>query len=533
MLALRAPVQRAVRTTATRAQQIERSLWRLSSRPLCSSAPLAVVPKSRGVVCQTRLELRGFHATTTTSKIVAYKLADIGEGITECEIIQWFVKPGDKVSQFDKICEVASDKATVEITSRYDGIVKKLHYNDNDIALVGKPIVDIELDEQPSDAETVQPPAATTQATASPQAPEAIAAQPPRDFTSDRTNDVIYATPAVRRIAREHSIDLRFVEGTGKSGRILKEDVHRFVEHGESPLTLHPPTKVPGASSIEGDIASDEPRSPFIQANTGATASSASLASAAAMVAGEDHMASLSPIQRAMFKSMTESLSIPHFRFKDEIELDALMRARQHINSHLLALGDAPVTKLSFMPFFIKAASLALAKYPILNARVVADGTSPPSLLYRAAHNIGVAMDTPGGLLVPNIKHAQTKSLIDIAADLQHLVQKGKAGAISGADLKGGTFTLSNVGMIGGTYLSPVLVSSEVCIGAFGKVQRLPRFETTIVDGVAVERVVPKHILVASWSADHRVVDGATMARFATLYKQLLENPELMLANMR
>ncbi|KAJ2751039.1 hypothetical protein GGI19_004739 [Coemansia pectinata] len=533
MLALRAPVQRAVRTTATRAQQIERSLWRLSSRPLCSSAPLAVVPKSRGVVCQTRLELRGFHATTTTSKIVAYKLADIGEGITECEIIQWFVKPGDKVSQFDKICEVASDKATVEITSRYDGIVKKLHYNDNDIALVGKPIVDIELDEQPSDAETVQPPAATTQATASPQAPEAIAAQPPRDFTSDRTNDVIYATPAVRRIAREHSIDLRFVEGTGKSGRILKEDVHRFVEHGESPLTLHPPTKVPAASSIEGDIASDEPRSPFIQANTGATASSASLASAAAMVAGEDHMASLSPIQRAMFKSMTESLSIPHFRFKDEIELDALMRARQHINSHLLALGDAPVTKLSFMPFFIKAASLALAKYPILNARVVADGTSPPSLLYRAAHNIGVAMDTPGGLLVPNIKHAQTKSLIDIAADLQHLVQKGKAGAISGADLKGGTFTLSNVGMIGGTYLSPVLVSSEVCIGAFGKVQRLPRFETTIVDGVAVERVVPKHILVASWSADHRVVDGATMARFATLYKQLLENPELMLANMR
>ncbi|KAJ1661400.1 hypothetical protein GGF38_003657 [Coemansia sp. RSA 25] len=234
-----------------------------------------------------------------------------------------------------------------------------------------------------------------------------------------------------------------------------------------------------------------------------------------------------------MFKSMTESLSIPHFRFKDEIELDALMRARQHINSHLLALDDAPVTKLSFMPFFIKAASLALAKYPILNARVVANGTAPPSLLYRAAHNIGVAMDTPGGLLVPNIKHAQTKSLIDIAADLQRLVQKGKAGSISGADLKGGTFTLSNVGMIGGTYLSPVVVSSEVCIGAFGKVQRLPRFETTLVDGAAVERVVPKHILVASWSADHRVVDGATMARFATLYKQLLENPELMLATMK
>ncbi|KAJ2033544.1 hypothetical protein H4S04_008967, partial [Coemansia sp. S16] len=210
MLALRAPVQRAVRTTATRAQQIERSLWLLSSRPLCSSAPLAAVPKSRGTAFQARSELRGFHATTATSKIVAYKLADIGEGITECEIIQWFVKPGDKVSQFDKICEVASDKATVEITSRYDGIVKKLHYNDNDIALVGKPIVDIELDEQLADAEAAQTPDATTQATASSPAPEATADQPPRDFTSDRTNDVIYATPAVRRIAREHSIDLRY-----------------------------------------------------------------------------------------------------------------------------------------------------------------------------------------------------------------------------------------------------------------------------------------------------------------------------------
>ncbi|KAJ2905383.1 hypothetical protein GGI21_004173, partial [Coemansia aciculifera] len=358
--------------------------------------------------------------------------------------------------------------------------------------------------------------------------------QLPKDFTSDRINDVVYATPAVRRIAREHSVDLRFVEGTGKGGRILKEDVHRHVEHCDlsslpTPLSAHR-----HADAVDTDAAAEELQSSsFVQANTGAPTSGVSLTSASAVVAGEDHAASLSPIQRAMFKSMTESLGIPHFRFKDEIELDALMRARQHINDHLLALGDATVPKLSFMPFFIKAASLALAKYPILNARVVANDSAPPSLLYRAAHNIGVAMDTPGGLLVPNIKHAQTKSLIDIAADLQRLVQKGKAGAISGADLKGGTFTLSNVGMIGGTYLSPVLVSSEVCIGAFGKVQRLPRFETTLVDGVAVERVVPKHILVASWSADHRVVDGATMARFATLYKQLLENPELMLATMK
>ncbi|KAJ2685866.1 hypothetical protein H4R19_006761, partial [Coemansia spiralis] len=159
--------------------------------------------------------------------------------------------------------------------------------------------------------------------------------------------------------------------------------------------------------------------------------------------------------------------------------------------------------------------------------------SAPPKLLFRAAHNIGVAMDTPGGLIVPNIKNVQTKSLMDIAAELRDLAAKGKAGAIAGADLKGGSFTLSNVGMIGGTYLSPVLVDSEVCIGAIGKIQRLPRFDTTAAGGELSERVVAKHISVASWSADHRVVDGATMARFAVLYKQLLEHPEIMLASLK
>ncbi|KAJ2845783.1 hypothetical protein GGI22_006442, partial [Coemansia erecta] len=273
----------------------------------------------------------------------------------------------------------------------------------------------------------------------------------------------------------------------------------------------------------------------FVQANTSESSTATRLSGASSVVVtGEDRVVPLQPIQRAMFKSMTESLGIPHFRFKDEIELDALMNARQRINEHLSQANSSPdAAKLSYMPFFIKAASLALAKYPILNARIVSDEGGQPKLLYRAAHNIGVAMDTPGGLIVPNVKNVQTMSLIEIAAEIRRLVETGKSGSISGNALKGGTFTLSNVGMIGGTYLSPVLVSSEVCIGAIGKIQRLPRFETALIDGNPVERVVPKHILVASWSADHRVVDGATMARFATLFKQLVEYPELMLANMK
>ncbi|KAJ2080294.1 hypothetical protein H4R24_003169 [Coemansia sp. RSA 988] len=461
-------------------------------------------------------------------KRMPYILADIGEGITECEVIQWFVKPGDKVCEFDKICEVASDKATVEITSRYEGIVKRLHYQDNDVALVGKPIVDIEVDDSngaPSNRQNPQSPAEGLSATNAATNPASrLSIQPQTSYTETRNKDVVYATPAVRRVARENGVDLSYVKGTGKVGRVLKEDVYRFMENCMlgAAATSEAPKK---------DVADVE--HPFVQANASSSASQISLSSSSAIVTGEDHLVALSPIQRAMFKSMTDSLAIPHFRFKDEIEIDSLMQARQRINDHLHMQTSLENSKMTYMPFFVKAASLALTKYPILNAKVITEPNAQPRLLFRAAHNIGVAMDTPGGLIVPCIKNVQTKSLLDISAELAELSSKGKRGAIASADLKDGTFTLSNVGMIGGTYLSPVLVDSEVCIGAIGKIQRLPRFETTVVDGLPVEKVVPKHILVASWSADHRVVDGATMARFAVFYKRLLEHPEIMLANLK
>ncbi|KAJ1905614.1 hypothetical protein LPJ81_001825, partial [Coemansia sp. IMI 209127] len=424
----------------------------------------AIPTPSLGRLYQPCTGQRGFQTgSKLREKLVSYNLADIGEGITECEIIQWFVKPGDKVSQFDKICEVASDKATVEITSRYDGIIKKIHYNDNDIALVGKPLVDIQLeDNKPDHAApglTTETNADVSVPSAVPKVPEPSIPQdavtsidhPGTDHSKGRTNDVIYATPAVRRVAREHSVDLKFVSGSGKDGRILKEDVYRFVKEKADSSTA------PSASSLD----TFEQR--FVQANTSELATVARLSGASSVVVtGEDRVVPLQPIQRAMFKTMTESLGIPHFRFKDEIELDALMSSRRRINEHLGQENSSPdAAKLSYMPFFIKAASLALAKYPILNARVISDEGGQPKLLYRAAHNIRVAMDTPGGLIVPNVKNVQTMSLIEIAAEIRRLVETGKSGSISSNDLKGGTFTLSNVGMIGGTYLSPVLVSSE------------------------------------------------------------------------
>ncbi|KAJ1897003.1 hypothetical protein LPJ66_003649 [Kickxella alabastrina] len=511
------------------------SLLRVASRQ--RSSPVLAAPDTASFAAhisdkQLWIERRGFGTSASKAKdeTVAYKLADIGEGITECEIIQWFVKPGDKVFQFDKICEVASDKATVEITSRYDGVIKKLYYADNDIALVGKPLVDIAVEGEAAEEASAAAQGAAVQPEPEPEPelerkpapaqqrkakePAVIELAPavmpstaaaPQDFSCERTNDVVYATPAVRRIAREGSVDLRFVAGTGKGGRILKDDVYRFVE---------------------GSGEKTAPAEPIVVAATAAAQSKASR-SDAVRPGSDDHIVNLSPVQRAMFRSMTDSLSIPHFRFKDEIEVDALILARQRINSAQQPQADAAADKMTLMPFFIKATSLALAQFPILNSRVLAEPGAAPRLEYRAAHNIGVAMDTPSGLIVPSIKNVQDKSLLEIAAELRALVLRGKAGALTSSDLRGGTFTLSNVGMIGGTYLSPVVVSSEVCICAIGRTQRLPRF-----DGNS-DRVVARNVLVTSWAADHRVVDGATMARFSMLYKQLLEQPELMLARMR
>ncbi len=179
--------------------------------------------------------------------------------------------------------------------------------------------------------------------------------------------------------------------------------------------------------------------------------------------------------------------------------------------------------KLSYMPFILKAASLGLTQFPVLNASF--DPVNE-TITYKADHNIGVAMDTPQGLLVPNIKKINHLSVLDIAEELNRLQDLGSRGKLGEADLKNGTFSLSNIGSIGGTYAKPVIMPPQVAIGALGNVQKLPRFD-------ANDNVIKAHIMNVSWSADHRIIDGATMARFSNLMKSYIENPGSMLLDLR
>ncbi|KAJ3192387.1 hypothetical protein HK101_006624, partial [Irineochytrium annulatum] len=442
---------------------------------------------------------------------IPFLLADIGEGITECEVIQWFVKPGDRIEQFTRICEVQSDKAAVEITSRYDGVVKVLHYKEGDMAKVGRPLVDIETD---GDAE-VQAAAGNGAVKGETQKAAAAAevASVVGDVTEVGDSITTFATPAVRRIAKEKKVDLSKVVGTGKGGRILKEDVISYCEGAIKPVK---------ASEVASTIHLQHPFQP----------------ASVHPHAGETKLVPLSAIQKAMFRQMTKSLTIPHFGYSDEIVLNPLAAFRDALNAHLAMptmQGRYPFKKITYMPIFLKAMSLALREYPILNACLVEDTDGKVALQYRENHNIGVAMDTPNGLIVPNVKNVQQRSIFEIAAELARLKELGARNAIASADLGGGTITLSNIGSIGGTYLHPVLVSSEVCIGAVGKSMRVPRFETVVdrATGEKTEVVVAKEVLAVSWNADHRVIDGATMARFVAAWKRYLETPALLGADTR
>ncbi|KAF9922612.1 hypothetical protein FBU30_007260 [Linnemannia zychae] len=463
-----------------------------------------------------------FHVSALANAKVPFLLADIGEGITECEVIQWFVKAGDKVEEFDRLCEVQSDKASVEITSRFTGTIASLKYKVGDMAKVGSPLVEIETGDAAGAEEPVSVAPDAVSASAPTLAPEdglkgrshiiqdmnAVAAMMDTPTGAPEVptagHILTFATPAVRRIAKENNVDIAQIKGSGKGGRVMKEDVMAYLANGRQS------TAAPAAAAAAAAPVASAPKTTIVK--------------------GEDKVVPLSMIQKAMFKQMTKSLSIPHFGFADEIILDNATAFRSALNAHVAKTPEKyNFKKVSYMPIFIKALSIALEDYPIMNARVV-DGEDPSTakLQYRASHNIGIAMDTPNGLIVPNIKNVQNLSVLEIASELARLQEAGKKNALSMADLKDGTVSLSNVGMIGGTYLNPVVVTSEVAIAAVGKMQRLPRFKMVEENGKMVERVVAQQIVNISWSADHRVIDGATVARFSEAWKSVVENPFLL-----
>lgn len=444
-------------------------------KPAAEKAQAATAPAQRST-----------SADASGSRSEDFILPDIGEGIVECEIVDWLVAEGDTIVEDQPVCDVMTDKALVQIPAKYSGVVSKLYYAKGDIAKVHSPLFAMQVS---GEATAGASQAASTSAESAGQNKAALAKP---DNTTAVNSGKALASPAVRRLARELSIDLAKVQGSGDKGRVYKEDVKAFAEGNGKPATAG-------------------------KAETQAAATTAAPVQGNAQAA--DRVEPIKGIKAAMARQMADSVAtIPHFTYCEEIDLTELIALRLSLKDSYAKQG----VKLTMMPFFMKALSLAIKDFPVMNSQPNSDCTE---LRYFSEHNIGVAVDSKVGLLVPNVKGCQAKSIVDIARELGRLTDSAREGRVSPADLKAGTITISNIGAIGGTVATPIINKPEVAIVALGKVQTLPRFN-------AKGEVEARQLMQISWSGDHRIIDGGTIARFTNQWKQYLEQPSSMLVNM-
>jgi 2-oxoisovalerate dehydrogenase E2 component (dihydrolipoyl transacylase) len=335
-------------------------------------------------------------------QVVAFNLPDVGEAIMTVVVKEWLVKPGDAVAMGDPVCEVQSDKSAATIYCPYDGVVTELMYQVDDVASKDQPLLMIELKDD-GDAPSSTP-GSSDVTLATEETPPPSSPSPP--VAKDVSGNKILATPAVRKMAADNSIDLSQIKGTGTNGRILKDDIVNYIQAKETPSStpvvspIAPPTATPSDTT--------EPIKGF---------------------------------KMIMVRTMAASGQIPQFGYCDEILMDEAMQVRSQLRDILSDRG----VKFSYMPLFVKALSLALKEYPILNAHV---DQSCSNIIYKADHNIGIATDTSQGLVVPNIKQVQNKSVVDVAVELNRIHELSLKGSLSPDDIAGGTFSLSNIGVV-------------------------------------------------------------------------------------
>ncbi|KAK6913749.1 2-oxoacid dehydrogenase acyltransferase, catalytic domain [Dillenia turbinata] len=415
-------------------------------------------------------------------------LAQTGEGIAECELLKWFVQEGDQVEEFQPLCEVQSDKATIEITSRYQGKVSEILYVPGDIVKVGETLLRMSVDSAfPLDS---------SQNTNLPGSDSKICDTNTQASVHQKARiGGALSTPAVRNLAKEYGININDVCGTGTDGRLLKEDVFKYAAQKGIKTDGH---------LIDEFLGGKENKS-YTSKSDG--------------LCFEDKIIPLRGFQRAMVKSMTMAAKVPHFHYIEEINCEAMVNLKSSFQSQN---SDSDI-KYTFLPILIKSLSMAFGKYPMMNSCFIEE---TQEVILRGSHNIGIAMATPHGLVVPNIKNVQSLSILEVTRELSRLQHLALENKLTPEDITGGTITLSNIGAIGGQFGSPLLNLPEVAIIAMGRIRRVPRY-------LDDENVYPASIMTVNIGADHRLLDGATVARFCNEWKQLIENPELLILHMR
>lgn len=458
-----------------------------------------------------------------------FKLPDIGEGVHEGELVRWLVKEGDSVGVDQPIVEIMTDKATVEIPTPHAGKVQKLMAKEGDMIKVGQTIMTLgegagaaasAPSAQPAAAKPAAPamtapkpsapalgarPAMPAAAPSRPTAPMQAKAASPTMSAPSAVSSASYmaspgqvlATPATRRLARDLGVDLTQVPATGPHGRVTKEDVQQFVGATAAgpQMPVHTPGYAPMYTPSTGGHGSAGPRETLIP---------------------------FRGIRRKISEAMVRSRhTIADFSYVDECDISELVAFRKESKAYAEKLG----VKLTYMPFICKAVVQGLKAFPKMNSVLDEQGGN---IIVKNYYNLGIAVDTEDGLVVPVVKDIDRKSIVQIAKEMQELADKARHKKLSLEDMQGGTFTITNAGNIGGMLATPIINYPEMGIFGVHKISRRPVVRN--VNGK--EEIAIGDVIWLSVSVDHRVVDGADAARFMNIVMDYLANPKKMLLEM-
>ncbi|BAC13370.1 pyruvate dehydrogenase E2 (dihydrolipoamide acetyltransferase) [Oceanobacillus iheyensis HTE831] len=420
-----------------------------------------------------------------------FKLPDIGEGIHEGEIVKWFVKEGDEVKEDDVLCEVQNDKSVVEIPSQVDGKVTKIHVAEGDVAVVGDTLISFEAegydDEEGDSADDSSSDSKEEKSTDSKEEEKEAS----KEESSEQSDDTrVIAMPSVRKFARDNDVNIKDVNGTGKNGRILKEDVESYLS-GDQPSSEVAEDKAE-ASSEDKQETKAAPQGQYPETREKMTA-----------------------IRKSIAKSMVNSKSkAPHVTLMDEIDVTELVAHRKKFK----AVAAEQDIKLTYLPYVVKALVSASKKFPILNSYI---DENTDEIVEKHYYNIGIAADTDRGLLVPVVKDSDKKSIFQISQEINELAGKARDGKLKPDEMKGASNTISNIGSAGGQWFTPVLNYPEAVILGIGRIADKP----VVRDG----EIVVAPVLSVSLSFDHRIVDGATAQLALNQIKRLLNDPQLIM----
>ncbi|EPD53927.1 hypothetical protein HMPREF1210_00750 [Paenisporosarcina sp. HGH0030] len=403
------------------------------------------------------------------------KLHDIGEGMTEGEIVHYLVKVGDSVRTDQPLVEVQTDKMVAELTSPCSGIVKKIIIDAGETVRVGTSLIYIEADES---VKTVQK---TSPEMKQEVKNEMITPTVFKEKNIQTTFTRVLAAPYTRKIAREHNINIEDVQASDPSGRVTEEDVYRFLKGHQTETYQESVMAVP-QSAVRQETPDEIP---------------------------------FKGIRKKIAEKMTKSLfTIPHVTHFDEVNMTNLFKMREELK----ASGES----VSVSAFLIKALVISLKDFPIFNAELDEENSR---ILLKKNYHIGIATNTDSGLIVPVVHDADKKSIKTIHADVKDLTERAVSGKLQPFEMQNSTFTVSNVGPLGSTGATPIINYPETALIAFHKTKKQP-----IVN--ELDEIVIGHIMTLSMAFDHRVADGATAVAFTNRFASLIEHPHKLMMEM-